>query len=137
MTLPGPFPELGEIWVEGIAASANEENQEKVAVVCIRTSQDPSWCIERRVLRTNVAAAWLPGTEAGAQTVLLSKDIYVGSDLDRQLGDRDHPRPGLVYVAENAPVLMTVEYGTTASDSAEYQVHGVRGSCDCGGGRSR
>jgi hypothetical protein len=41
-------------------------------------------------------------------------------------------RKGIVYVPEEAPVLMCLEFGTTASAAADYPIPGWTGpGCDC------
>jgi hypothetical protein len=119
VTLPGPFPELGEILLEENAFSFGPVPQD---VVCLQSCPDPCTLVERRVLLRDVVAIFVPTIREG-QEINLNDGLFApreeAAELIKQLSESG-PVCGMVYVREDTPVAMTTLTGMTASDSQAY-----------------
>ena len=138
VALPPPFPQLGEIWIEreGVEFCENTEYSSRVDVLCVRTSHEPFWSVERRVLLSDVAAVFIP-TDPDATEIdlargefILGADLKCRSDVPEKHDPNDTPWRGIVFVPENARVLISSETAMTAADSLHYYPTGAC-RCDC------
>lgn len=117
--IPCPFPEVGKLsLVPGglVYGKTREPAQEDVVV--IEHLQSNRLLVRRSVLLRDVAAvvflpidrddSWFFGPE-------------IGKELEARANcNRDDLLLGIAYAREHAPVLMQVEVGMTAAESAEY-----------------
>jgi hypothetical protein len=117
--VPTPFPEVGKLsLVPGglVYGKTREPFQEDVVV--IEHLQSNRVLVRRSVLLRDLAAvvflpidrddSWFFGPEIG-------KELEARSNCNR-----DDLLLGIAYAREHAPVLMQVEVGMTAAESAEY-----------------
>jgi hypothetical protein len=125
VTLPGPFPELGEVVLEEDAFTFGSVPQD---VICLRESPDPYSIVERRVLLREIVAIFVPEVEAEEEIDLNNGKFAPGeeaADLIKCLREQG-PVLGMIFVREDTPVVMWTLTGMTASDSQAY--------CWCGPG---
>ena len=120
--IPSPFPALGRISFE-LHAGEQRESAEKVALDTLRVEyrQSPRVMIARTVLVEDVQAVFVP--EDGGNVDLLDGGWYFRPEIKSSLLaclSENLETTGIVYVRESAPVLMQVEVGMTAAESAEY-----------------
>ncbi len=124
VTLPGPFPELGEIFLEENVFTFGSVPQD---VVCLRESPDPYSIVERRVLLRDVVAIFVP--DLSIEHIDLNAGKFApgeeAADLIKCLRE-EGPVRGMIFVREDTPVAMWTLTGMTASDSQAY--------CWCGPG---
>jgi hypothetical protein len=118
--VPSPFPEVGRLVLVpgGLAYGETGGPPVQEDLVVIEHLQSNRLLIRRSVLLRDVAAVVF---------VPVDKDDHwffgpeVGKELEaRSNSNRDDLLTGIAYVREQAPVLMQVEVGMTAAESAEY-----------------
>jgi len=118
VTLPGPFPELGEVFLEENAFTFGSVPQD---VVCLRECPDPYSVVERRVLLRDVVAIFVPDREK--EEVDMNSGKFApgeeAADLIKCLREQGSVR-GMIFVREDTPVAMWTLSGMTASDSQAY-----------------
>ncbi len=141
VSLPGPFPELGEIrWERGaIVFDRCGESAPAEDLLCIRSGREACWSVERCVRAKEVVAILLPVDANAAEADPAKDHLLVGCEIETLEEFEQANRPahdvwkGIVYVAENARVLMHVEFAMTAADSVHYQPASAtyRRGCDC------
>jgi hypothetical protein len=117
---PSPFPEMGTISLLPRALVYRESSDDPGQdLVLIEHVQSNRVTILRRVRLDDVAVVMFSSSDA-TQGVW-----FVGPQVARALRERSNGNDaslmrGIAYVHERAPVLMQVEVGMTAAESAEY-----------------
>lgn len=140
VTIPSPFPQLGRITLATIEhatlAPTPGCNVKSARPNCLRIEhvQSPRLLIARYVLLEEVEAVFLPADPDAPH--LLEGKWYAGTARCAKFAKRLARRAdgdaavGIVYVREQARVLMHVEVGMTAAESAEYYPPMVRDRSD-------
>ena len=120
--LPSPFPTIGELELQ--EDGAHYRGVEKPGALLI----------VRRRIRPSTKVCWTIRVEC-VSAILLTK----GDELDyatatwiftpsvpklKSLAEAEVPK-GIVFVPEDAPVLMCIEFGATASECADCPVPGL------------
>jgi hypothetical protein len=121
VALPSPFPEVGKICLQPggvIYQGANGESAREDLVVIEHVQSNRVTIIRRVFLRDVAAAAFCPIDES-------TNNWHFGPEIGRVLRARSNSNNGglmmgIAYVRETAPVLMEVQVGMTAAESAEY-----------------
>jgi hypothetical protein len=125
--LPSPFPAVGELEIRENGAAHCKDNGFG-ALLIVRRRVWPSTKVCWTMRAECVSAILLTkGDEldyATAKWVFAPSVPKLGSIAETKV-----PR-GIVFVPENTPVLMRIEFGTTASESADYPIPGPVGGCD-------
>jgi hypothetical protein len=121
VALPSPFPELGKLSLQagGVSYNGSKGETGREDLIVIEHVQSNRVIITRRVLLREVTAVAFCPIDA------TTKNWYFGSEIARELRARSNSNDldlmmGIAYVRESAPVLMEVEVGMTAAESAEY-----------------
>ena len=125
--LPSPFPAVGVVEIQE-GATQFRGVEERGALLIVRRRIWPStkvcW-----IIRVELVSAILltKGDELdpGKATWLFGPSVPKLKSLAGEEASK-----GIVFVPEEAPVLMRVEFGTTASDSADYPIPGLMRHCD-------
>jgi hypothetical protein len=119
--VPSPFPEVGRITLVpgGLVYGRMAGEPVREDLVVIDHAQSNRLLVRRRVLLRDVAAVVFAPLDA------CEDNWYFGPEIGGELGarakqGRDDLLLGIAYVREQAPVLMQVEVGMTAAESAEY-----------------
>ena len=141
VSLPGPFPELGEIrWErQAIVFDRCGDSAPSEDLLCIRSGRKSSWNIERYVRAKDVVAILLPMDACAAEADPEKDHLLVGCEIELLEKFEQANRTaqdvwkGIVYVAEDVRILMQVEFAMTAADSVHYQPAAAiyRRGCDC------
>ena len=124
--LPSPFPAVGDLVLQ--KRGATYQGVEKPGALLI---------VRRRIWPAT-KVCWTIRVEC-VSAILLTK----GPKLDRATAKwafapsvpklkSGKPAKGIVFVPEDAPVLMRVEFGTTASEGADYPIPGLMRGQDRG-----
>jgi hypothetical protein len=125
--LPSPFPAVGDLELVGVGEKfKGVDDPSKLVIVRRRIAPMTKVCWT--ILVEHVSAVLLTnGDELDCERAewLFGSSVPI---LKRLIEEK--ARKGIVYVPEDAPVLMGVEFGTTASESASYPIPGMVGPCD-------
>lgn len=122
--IPSPFPELGILSVvEGVLGAGDQQQTWALSFLRIEHRQSPRLLIARSVLSTDVAGIFCPDDHE--HNDVLKGTWHLGSEAIRAFVELlkrgpDGSRRGIVYVPRDARVLMQVEIGMTAAESAAY-----------------
>jgi hypothetical protein len=122
VALPSPFPEVGRLsLVPGGVSYHSAKGDCDLDLVAVEHCQSNRVTITRYVALGDVTAVLF----AVSPTHFSDKDWYFGPEIVAQLETRSSTNAptvcmGIVYVREQAPILMRVEVGMTAAESAEY-----------------
>jgi hypothetical protein len=121
VAIPSPFPELGKIFLQagGVIYQGASGEATREDLVVIEHMQSHRVTVTRRVFLRDVAAVAFCPLDTSM------KNWYFGPEIVRELRARSNSNNadlmmGIAYVRETAPVLMDVEVGMTAAESAEY-----------------
>jgi hypothetical protein len=135
--LPSPFPAVGDLQL--VKEGAKYRGVEKPGAVLI---------VRRRIWPAT-KVSWTIRVEC-VSAILLTKCSKLDRATATWLFTPSVPKlksivqgksaKGIVFVPEDAPVLMRIEFGTTASESADYPIPGLMGGqirgcdpCNCCG----
>lgn len=122
VAIPSPFPEVGILSLTSFE-SAGKNRRSAPSFLRIEHVQSPRLVVARNVLIEDVQAMFLPDDPVNPD---LSHGIWFSGPrkqnqwLAKIKKATSSPVHGIVYVHENARVLMQVEVGMTAAESAEY-----------------
>lgn len=120
--LPSPFPEVGRLSLrssvptgDGTAASSPQD------MLVLEHVQSHRLTVVRYVRLEDVTAVLFcpPGAALDAAEENWFFGGEIGPEVAARAGDPAR-QTGIAYVRESAPVLMQVEVGMTAAESAEY-----------------
>jgi hypothetical protein len=118
-TIPFPtiFPELGLLTYSesGIDLPGPAQGRKKPTVT-VEQLLSPRLTIWRIFFAEDVAAVFLPEDEK--QVRLADGEWLLGGEIKAL--KKSGPARGIVYVRETAPVLLHMQVGMTAAESAEY-----------------
>ncbi|MHC4177713.1 MAG: hypothetical protein ACYSWU_09405 [Planctomycetota bacterium] len=127
IALPSPFPSVGDVEIKKDGEGAELRDGERGVLLTVRRRFEPSTEVCWTMLVERVSAILLTN---GAELESDGAEWLFGPDVAKlQSVKGTNPAKGIVYVPENAPVLMRVEFGTTASESMDFPVPGL-GGCD-------
>jgi hypothetical protein len=123
VALPSPFPEVGRLRLLPGGVHYNAGPESALDLVAVEHTQSNRVTITRHVALHDVAAVFFVNPEKPAQ--FSDSGWYFGPEIGPQLEIRSTANApalclGIVYVREQAAVLMRVEVGMTAAESAEY-----------------
>ncbi len=121
--LPWPFPAVGDVKVQKDGATFGRSDPPGTLVIVSRQIS-PTLKVSWTVLAENVSALF--EIDACELEHAKTKQWYFRPSVPN-LGPE--PRKGIVYVPEDAPVLMSVEMGGTASGSVD-SLSQWAGGCD-------
>jgi len=130
--LPSPFPAIGELDILKDGAIYPEPTAPgTLLTVSHRTwpSTNISSAVVTWTIRVELVSAVLltTGDELDCATATW---VFTPSVPNlKSIAGGTAPK-GIVFVPKEAPVLMRIELGTTASASAKYQLPGEKGCCD-------
>jgi hypothetical protein len=123
VALPSPYPEVGYLFLVsgGLHYQSAKSKLPSLDLVAIEHCQSNRVTITRYVALHDVMAVLL----SGCPNPDSDRDWYFGPEIAPQLEarstvDASHLCVGIAYVREQAPILMKVEVGLTAAESAEY-----------------
>jgi hypothetical protein len=121
VALPCPFPEVGKLTLlpKGFAY-VGAEGETTSDLVLIEHEHSHRVTITRYVLLDDVYAVLFAPIDRPT-----GGDWHFGPEIGRELAARSSRKDpsklmGIAYVREQAPVLMRVDVGMTAAESAEY-----------------
>ncbi len=121
VALPSPYPELGKISLQpgGVIYHGAKGESAQEDLVVIEHVQSNRVTITRRVFLQDVRAVAFWPLDA------TPNNWFFGPEIARELRARTNANNcelmmGIAYVRESASVLMEVEVGMTAAESAEY-----------------
>ncbi len=118
--LPSPHPAVGDVELE--------EVHEPGPLVVVRRRVWPSTRVSWAILADRVSAILVTKSNNSVHDTWL-----FGSSVPERLKSLAHGKAvkGIVFVPEDAPVLMRIEFGKTASECADYPIPGLMGGgCD-------
>ena len=121
VSIPSPFPEVGILSLAKFDSAGT--GRAVPGFLRIEHVQSPRLVVARNVLVDDVQALFLPDDPDNPD---LSRGTWFSGPGTRKKWLAKMKRPssrpvhGIVYVHENARVLMQVEVGMTAAESAEY-----------------
>ena len=125
--LPSPFPAVGDLDLqENGAQYPGVEALGALLVVRHRIWPSTKVCW---TIRVELVSAILL-TEGDKLDCATAKWVFTPSVPKLRSLPEASILKGIVFVPENAPVMMRIEMGTTASESADYPIHGWLGGCD-------
>jgi hypothetical protein len=124
VAIPSPFPEVGRLsLLPGGLAYHYATADQAFPLVAVEHYQSRRVTITRYVDLRDVAAVRFATCVSPALDS--NEGWYFGPEVPRELEARSNTNKpslamGIVFVRENAPVLMRVETGMTAAESAEF-----------------
>jgi hypothetical protein len=124
VALPSPYPELGRLsLIPGGLKYGDDDEGDGIDLVAVEHRQSSRVTITRYVALDDVKAVLFTTGACPAQ--LADGDWYFGPEVARTLEARSNDNDpslcmGILYARESAPVIMRVEAGMTAAESAEY-----------------
>ena len=123
VVLPTPFPEVGTLCFRPGALKYGTGASEPVDLLVVEHEQSNRLTVLRTVRLQDVAAVMF--CRALPPALGADGEWRFGPEVVAALEDRSNRNDasllrGIVYVREQAPVLMQVEVGMTAAESAEY-----------------
>ncbi len=121
IALPSPFPTVGKLSIE--------ECDERYTISIVHDT-GRHFSITRKVYLTDVAAIQIVSPPSMKQWFFARGYLNPAEKIlsffrstennSKEQGQSEAVIEGIVYVAESAPVLNHVEFGTTAADSSDY-----------------
>ena len=128
IAFPPPFPAVGELEIQ--EDGAEFEKAEPCALVIVRRRVRPSTKVSWIILVDHVSAIVVTSSK-GDELDPATARWHFGPSVRRLKSPVEGKTlKGIVYVPEDAPVMMRLEFGQTASEIIDYPIPGVT-ECSC------